>query len=320
MIHVGLIGTGDMGMRQAQALVQSRRFRIVAGSDIAPASRAAFATRFPQAGVYDDHRKLIRDAKVQAVVIATSAYYHRPIAIDAMKAGRDVLCEKPMGRTAADCRRMLDVREKTGRLLMIAHCRRYDANWGTFAKVYREGRLGPKVLWRHCVCDQGPSVPWFWNHRLGGGPIVIAAVHDLDFAAWLFGDPKFVHASGIRLSDATAIDTATAVVHYANGSQLLISWSWNPAPTPRLNDVLGAKGTLTFPGDAYYLTDRATGKRRRFAIPKADMYLAQARHFADCLEHGATCLSPGTEAIKAVATAEAILAAAPRGRVRTVAW
>jgi predicted dehydrogenase len=166
-------------------------------------------------------------------------------------------------------------------------------------------------------------VPWFVDDKLGGGPLIDGAIHNQDFAAWLFGDPQYVQASGIKIdSKVTAVDTATAIVHYANGSQLMLSWSWGSAPTPPMHDVLGPKAAMLFPSadaPAYYLITR-DGKRRKVAHRPCKMVVNQAKHFVDCLEKGTKCLSPGTEAIKSVASAEAILKAARAGGSRKVSW
>jgi len=313
MINIGFIGLGGMGMHQALSFAKTRRCRIVAGSDISPKSQKAFAKEFPKAAVYQDHKQLLKDSHVDVVLVVTPTGFHKNIAIEAMRAGRDVLCEKPLAMNTADCHRMIDVADKTGQLLMVAQCRRYDADWGTFAKVYRSGKLGKTVLWRHCMAGNSPPSPWFMDDKLGGGPMIDGAVHNQDFAVMLFGDPTHVVVSSIKLTKYSAVDTATAVVHYQNGSQLLISWSWGIAGGDGMHDVLGSKGTLTFPGDAYYLTNQRTNKRTRIPFKDTDMYVTQAKHFIDCIERGTKCQSPATESIKAVASAQAILKIARKG-------
>jgi predicted dehydrogenase len=320
MIKVGFIGVGGMGMGQAHAMAKSRRFRVVAGADQSPRSCAAFNADFPRAAVYRDHRELLKDTNVDAVVVAVTPVAQRGIAIDAMKSGRDVLCEKPMARTVADCRRMIDAQEKTGRVLMVAHCRRFDTVWGAFAKLYRDGDLGRQVIWRHCVADGGPPQRWFWDQKTSGGPVMIAAIHDIDFAVSMFGDPTHVQASSVKLGKTSVIDTVTAVVHHADSSKLMFSWGWGSPTMPKLLDILGPKASLAIDRTAHRLTDRETGRSRKITFRKTDMYITQAKHFADCIEHNAKCISPATEAIKAVAVAQAILKAAPSGRTCSVQW
>lgn len=325
MINIGFIGLGGMGMHQAKTFAKAKGCRVVAGADIAEASRAKFNEAFPGTITYPTHRALLKDAKVDAVVVVSPTGLHKDIAVDAMRSGRHVLCEKPMGRTVADCHRMIDASHKTKKLLMVAHCRRYDADWGGFAKIFRSGKLGSTVVWRHINAGWGPASPWFMDDKLGGGPLIDGAVHDQDFANMLFGDPQYVVATGIKLTDSTAVDTATAIVHYKSGCQLMLSWSWGVATGRSAQDALGTKGTVIFrpelPADQYdtktfahyKVIDRKTKKETIQKFKRKDMYLEQAKHFLACVAGKAKCQTPGEVAIKAVASAEAILKAAKKG-------
>ena len=334
MVQLGFIGVGGMGMYQVRSFLEVRGFRITAGADLSPEARKRFAERAPGAAVYADHRELLADRNVEAVVVAVPTLFHAKMAIDVMRSGRPVMVEKPMARTVADCRRMLEVSRKTRQLLMVAHCRRYDADWGTFARVYRSGALGEPVVWRSVQSGYAPGVPWFTDDKIGGGPLFDGAVHDEDFANMLFGDPESVCASSIKLTGTTCVDTATAIVRYKTANQLVLSWSWGPAASGGgVQDVLGTKGSLLFNppnlnGEQidtrkygyYRVTNLRTRKSKLVRFTRKSMYVTQGRHFLACLTGRAKCLTPGTEAIKAVAVAEAIVKVGPRGGVRRVRW
>ena len=158
---LGFIGLGGMGLHQARSFAAVRGCRVAAGSDPSRQSCANFAKEFADADVCADHRTLLKNTDVDAVVIAAPTLFHKQIAIDAMHSGRPVMVEKPMARTVADARRMNDVARKTGQPLMVAHCRRYDTDWGTFARVWRSGKLGSPALWRHVSSSAGPPTPWW---------------------------------------------------------------------------------------------------------------------------------------------------------------
>jgi len=332
---LGFIGLGGMGLHQARSFAAVRGCRVAAGSDPSRQSCANFAKEFADADVCADHRTLLKNTDVDAVVIAAPTLFHKQIAIDAMHSGRPVMVEKPMARTVADARRMNDVARKTGQPLMVAHCRRYDTDWGTFARVWRSGKLGSPALWRHVSSSAGPPTPWYMDHRLGGGPLMDGAVHNQDFANMLFGDPVSVTATAIKLTEYSAIDTATATICYDSGNQLMLSWSWGVTGSGKeLNEVMGPKALLRFvaynelaelgvkhqDNGAFALTTKSTGRQQVIKFKRAEMYQTQARHFLDCIRGKAECRSPGTEAIKAVASADAILKAAARGGTCKVAW
>ena len=113
----------------------------------------------------------------------------------------------------------------------------------------------------------------------------------------------------------------------------MLSWSWGTAPGEHLFDLLGPKGSIILgPADLatksldtkkygyYRVTNSRTRKAKLVRFKRADMYVRQGKHFLDCIEGKALCLSPGTESIKAIASAEAILKAGPKGAVRKVVW
>jgi len=332
MIRVGFIGLGGMGLHQARAFARAGGCIVSAGADVSGAACARFAAEFPAATVQTDHQVLLSEGKADAVVISVPTGLHARITSDALRARRPVLLEKPMARSVAECRRLCDLEGRTRTLLMVAHCRRYDPYWKSWAQAVNKGRIGFPVLWRHVAAGKGPG-GWFMDEKLGGGPLLDGAVHNYDFANWIFGEPEVVLASSLKLVPAsTAIDTGTAIVRYRSGDQLMLSWSWGTRGT-NLHDIMGPKGSIQFgTGTAEVSTadhekcsfctlTNAAGKETLIRSRRApDMYVLQARHFLDCIRGKATCLTPGREAIKAVAVAEAILKSAPGGKTRPVRW
>ncbi|MCP4643573.1 MAG: Gfo/Idh/MocA family oxidoreductase [bacterium] len=332
MVRLGLIGLGGIGNCHAMAIARLKNCKIVAGADLLPKARKAFAAKYPDVAIYKDHTSLLKEADIDAALVCIETLYHKNVGIDVMRSGRPVLCEKPMARTVADAKRMLDASDKTGQLLMIAQCRRYDKDWGRFAKMVKDGTLGRPLLWRSVAGGPGPG-SWYMDDKIGGGPLLDGAVHNYDFANLIFGKPESVIATEIKLTKRSAVDTASAVVQYAKGDQLMMSWSWGVAQGGGTGDVLGPKASLLFgPGDmkpegdeggyGYYRVSPLGKKPRliRFKYDFLDMYTQQARHFAECVKGKAKCLSPGTEAIKGVAVAEAILKAARKGGTCKVKW
>lgn len=332
MIRVGFIGVGGMGREQAKAFALVRGCTIAAGADVSAESRAKFLAGFPHAKVVEDYRRLLTDGSVDGVVISVPTGLHAEVAGAVLKARIPVLLEKPMARTVAECRQLIATSRKTRTLLMIAHCRRYDPHWGSWAKVVRSGKLGAPILWRHVMAGLGPG-RWFMDERLGGGPLLDGAVHNYDFANGVFGDPVSVVSSAIKLNPkVSAVDTGSAIVRYRSGNQLLVSWSW-AARGCNLHDIVGPKGFIQFGTAGITVPESEKGKFNYCCLtnvkgkqvlirsrPAQEMYANQARHFLDCIRGKAKCQTPGTVAIKAVAVAEAILKAGKTGAACAVKW
>src|SRR4051794_34989440 len=145
MISIGFIGLGTMGRYQAKSFAQLGDCRVVAGADPADGSRAEFAKIAPDAKVYEKPQELLADKSIDAVVISVPTGFHEQVTTEALKSGRNVLVEKPMARTVEQCRRMNEAATRAGKLLMVAHCRRFDEDWGAFADTYRAGKLGERI-------------------------------------------------------------------------------------------------------------------------------------------------------------------------------
>ena len=168
MIDIGFIGAGGMGRHQAASFSQVRGCRVAAVADPVRPAAEALAADHKKATVYEDYRDLLAGG-VGAVVVAVPTGLHAPVAIDCLKAGVPVLVEKPMARTVAQCRALNRVSENTGTLLMIAHCRRYDAHWGPGA-----GRCSPAVSASRC-CGGTARRAWAraagsWTRSSAAGP------------------------------------------------------------------------------------------------------------------------------------------------------
>jgi predicted dehydrogenase len=321
MIGIGIIGLGQMGRYQAKSFAQVEGCRVVAGADPAAPCRSEFSKIVPDARVYANHRELLADKSVDAVVIVVPTAYHADLVIEALNGGRPVLVEKPMARTVEQCRRMNDAAQRANKVLMVAHCRRFDEDWGAFARAYREGRMGERILWR-MVRGGIPYNRWFMDEELGGGPLFDGAIHNEDFGNYLFGMPTSVTGNSIKFDrTCTAIDTGNALIEYANGSQMLLSWSW-AVNADFLHDALGEKSTFIFGSEglsvpeglkAHHLIDRAGNKTLVTFEPK-DMYVTQAAHFLACVAGAEKCRCDGVEGMNAVAVGEAVLKACREGR------
>jgi len=335
MAGVGFIGVGGMGQYQAKSFAQVKGCKVVAGADLSPQSREAFALAHPAARVYEDYNELLADKNVNAVVISLPTFLHADAVAAALKAGKPVLCEKPLSLSVAQSKKMIEQAKKAGQLLMVAHCRRFDTFWGQMGKIVTSGALGQPVIWRTVNGGKGPTAPWFMDVKKGGGPLIDGAVHNYDFANLIFGKPVSVIAQQIKLTGSSAVDTGTAIVEYEKGDQAMLSWSWGVASGGfNGQDILGNKASLTFgPGKfdsadldktkyGYYcVTQLKDNKAKLYRYPKQDMYVNQARHFLACAAGKAQCQSPATEAIKAVAVAEAIFKSiAGNGKRVKVSW
>lgn len=186
-VRVGVIGVGVMGADHAHKLA-----RVVSGSDLVAvtdfdATVAAGVAAELGARVLTDGYALIADAGVDAVVIATRDDTHADLVRAALRAGKPVMCEKPLAPTAAECRELVTAQRSLGRpvdLVTVGFMRRFDPPYVALRARVRDGALGvPLVV--HGVSRNVTSYP-------GGdsaSSITNSAIHELDIMPWLLDSP-----------------------------------------------------------------------------------------------------------------------------------
>src|SRR5688572_15294489 len=106
-LRIGVIGAGDIAVRHAEALRGEPGVRLVAVAEPDAGRREAFASRYQLERATPDYQQLLREDGVEVVLILTPHHLHRPMVVDALRARKHVICEKPMARTVEECEAML---------------------------------------------------------------------------------------------------------------------------------------------------------------------------------------------------------------------
>src|SRR6266540_6701981 len=120
-LGVAVIGCGYWGPNLVRNFAEIAGARVVAVSDLQAERMASIAARYPTVRTTTDHRDLLRDPAVEAVVIATPVSTHFELARQALEAGRHVLVEKPMATSCEEAERLIELAERRGRTLMVDH-------------------------------------------------------------------------------------------------------------------------------------------------------------------------------------------------------
>jgi len=270
IIRLGVIGMGQRTMfhgwakemREA-AKACPEKFEVAALCDIRSDRLEAAGKGFRaelgiEAALFTDYRQMLRDAKLDAVYVASPNYLHAEMSMRCFEAGCDVLCEKPMATTIADARLMVAAAEKHQRLLGVGMQMHYRERYHRVAAMIREGRIGqPVMAW--CTEFRGPFIEmkdWVWEQAKSGGAVVEKNCHHVDILD-LFavgGRPTRVYATGGQMRYAEIygrkseiVDHAWAVWDYDNGLKGMIGVSFvNGHIHEREFGVAGTEGLLRF--------------------------------------------------------------------------
>lgn len=212
-----LIGYGGMGRWHVEKLRTLPEFEIAGVYDILPERRKAAVKDGLTA--YDSLESLLADASVELVTIATPNDLHRPIAIQAMAAGKHVISEKPVTLSSRDLQAMIDASRKYGRIFSVHQNRRWDEDFLIIKQIYEQNSLG-RVFNIESRVHGSRGVPGDWRNTWlqGGGMILDWGVHMLDQLLMLVDEPvvsTFCTVSHVTNDEVD--DGFKAIITFGNG-------------------------------------------------------------------------------------------------------
>jgi predicted dehydrogenase len=200
-MKVAVIGCGTIAnSAHIPAYMKNSEVEIAYFCDILPKKAKAAVEKYGCGKAIADYREALNDPEVQAVSVCTPNYMHAQIAIDAMRAGKDVLCEKPAARTYPEALEMQKVQHETGRILNIGVVNRFNDHVNLIRKYIQQGKLG-EVFHVYASFRAHRSIPGlggaFTQKAIaGGGALIDWGVHYLDIVMYCCGDPKPITVSG----------------------------------------------------------------------------------------------------------------------------
>jgi predicted dehydrogenase len=224
VLNVGIVGTGNISAAHLRSYQQfTDRCRVTALCDIEPDKAEARRTEFglPDAQVYDDVEKMLAAQQFDVVSVTTPPSAHAPVAIAALRAGANVLVEKPMAPSLEECDAMIAAAEAAGKTLGAVAQNRFRDDMATLKAAVDSGLLGDishvKVdsLWSRAVSYYDLWWRGTWESE-GGGCTLNHAIHHLDLTLWLLGRPKAVTAvlANTKHDNAEVEDLSVAILQY----------------------------------------------------------------------------------------------------------
>jgi len=236
--HIGFLGVGWIGRHRMEALLTAGGVEAVGVSDPSPESLEAALDLAPAARAADDLDRLL-DLGLDGLVIATPSAQHANQAIRALEAGVSVFCQKPLGRSAAEVRAVVEAARASGRLLGVDLSYRFTEGMRLIRERLAAGALG-EVYAVNLVFHNayGPDKPWFYDPKLsGGGCVMDLGIHLVDLALWTLGFPEVrsvhsqLHAQGRPLgapgeTGEAVEDHAAAQLQLATGTCVQLACSW----------------------------------------------------------------------------------------------
>jgi UDP-N-acetylglucosamine 3-dehydrogenase len=238
-IKIGVIGCGSIAKhRHLPEYETNQHVEIVALCDINQ-DRVEEAAKLYGASAYTKYEDLLANEEVDAVSVCTPNYLHAPISIAALKAGKHVLCEKPMATSSEEASQMIQASEESGKKLMIAHNQRFVPSHERAKSLIESGEIGKIYSFRSSFGHGGPEGwsadgkdSWFFKKEEAFiGAMGDLGVHKTDLLRFILGE-EFVEAGAFvetsAKENADVDDTAVCVLKTKSGTigTLAASWSY----------------------------------------------------------------------------------------------
>lgn len=233
--RLGFLGVGWIGRHRMNAILETGAAEVAAIADPSPEMAAEAGRLAPGAAAVGTLDEML-DVGVDGVVIATPSALHAAQSIRALERGAAVFCQKPLGRTAAEVRAVIDAARRADRLLGVDLSYRFTDGMRRIRDLVRAGALG-RVHAVDLVFHNayGPDKPWFYDPALsGGGCVMDLGVHLVDLALWTLDFPAVTEVSGRLSAGGEALGTrpdrvedhavATAVLDTGTVVRLACSW------------------------------------------------------------------------------------------------
>jgi len=343
-LKVGVIGVGGIARVHMPGWADSPHTEVIAGSDIVEANLKNWQETWDVPKGYAKAEDLINDSDIDIVDVCTPNRYHTGLTVAALEAGKHVICEKPLAPNPAEIQKMIDARNKSGKMLMTAQHFRFSGNSKAMKAEIEQGVLGDVYHARSWMLRRAaiPLRPGFLlkQHAVGGACIDIG-VHILDLTLWFMGNPKPVTVTGVARTELARIpgafsiwgggpimpemdveEFASAFVRFENGATLILEVSWLLHHDTQGEDMqmwlYGTKGGAHWPECNIYQSNYETKQQynRSLQMKKniAEPHAQECIEFAQAIMDGAPSPVPAEQSMQVLQILDAVYQSQETGR------
>lgn len=308
-LKIGVIGCGSIAQhRHLLEYSWNKAVEIVAVCDINE-ERALEIGKEYSAKAYTDYKELLADKDIDAVSVCTPNYLHAPISIDALNAGKHVLCEKPMATSSEEAEQMIEAAEKNGKKLMIGHNQRFVKSHQKARELIQSGEVGKIYSFRSAFGHGGPEQwsvdgkeSWFFQKEKAFiGAMGDLGVHKTDLLRYVLGEEfveigAFVETNAKDFADVD--DNAVCVLKTESGviGTLAASWAYT-SKEDNSTVIYGEKAILRLEDHPQYslIVQYATGEIVNYELGKIQSNDAGGQNATGVIDHFVSSIVSDTE-------------------------
>lgn len=350
-LKIGIIGSG--GIAQACHMPGYASMpdlcEMVAVCDVNPDAAKKAAEAFGVPKIYSDYRRLIDDMEIDAVSVATPNAYHLQPTVEALQAGKHVLCEKPLAMNAEEGKQMCRAAKDAGKILQVGLQLRFSGPALFMKQFIDQGHMG-QIYYARAQALRRRGVPGWGvfidKEKQGGGPLIDIGVHILDLTLTMMGYPKPVSASGktwdylgknpdlynawgdYDRSKFTVEDFAVGLIKFEDGSTVTLESSFmanldgNPYQTQFFGTKAGAIMSPTAENGGIKIfseQDRQLFNMEPANVPNVDKpHVSEVQAFIDAILNGKSSPVPGEQGLILNAIFDALYKSSETGKEQAV--
>lgn len=318
-IVMGIIGAGRIGRVHVESIctkIPGARVKTLADPFMNDET-TQWALAMGVEGTTKDHKEILQDSEIEAVLICSPTDTHAVLTQEAAKAGKHIFCEKPIDLDVDRIKETLKIVEESGVKFQIGFNRRFDHNFRAIRQAVEEGKVGEPHMVK--VISRDPAPPNIDYVKVSGGIFVDMTIHDFDMVRYLSGsEVEEVYVQGAVLVDpaigeAGDIDTALISLKFANGAIGCIDNSRKAAyGYDQRAEVFGSKGSVASendkPSTAVIRTEEGVVSEKPlyfFLERYMDSFVQEMREFIEAIEKDAATPLGGLDALRPVQIAMA---------------
>jgi predicted dehydrogenase len=339
---VAIIGSGAIGQDHVASFKLHPAVQVVAVADVSPDRARETAERFGVPEIFTDYKELLARTDIDVVSIALPNYLHAKVALDALRAGKHVMLDKPMATNARDGAKLAAAAAKSGKLFMVGQNFRFNGDTQTAKQVVDAGTIG-EIYHAKTSWSRRAGIPrigsWFTQKRFaGGGCTYDIGVHALDRCLFLMGEFDAAAVSGQTFAkfgprglgnggwgrseiDASAPfdvdDLSIALIKMKSGRTVLLETSWaahGPLVDVNATQLFGTEGGLILPPVQVFKQSKG-GYTTQFVDPlPPPVNTNRMYHFIECLLGNAKPFVKPAESVAVQKILDAIYTSAATGR------
>lgn len=342
-LKVGLIGVGGIAATHVPGWLASEHADLVAGSDVSAPVLKDWGAKNGVKRLFTDPAELFSDPDIDIIDICTPNMYHAPLAIAALKAGKHVICEKPLAPTPKEIRDMIAARDASGKTLMTAQHFRFAGTSRALKAEIAAGALGNVYHARGWMLRRAGLLtrPGFiMKKHAGGGACIDIGVHILDLTLWMMGNPKPVAVSGVARTELSKLpgafsrwagpipkefdveEFAAGFVRFDNGATLILEVSWLLHHDIEGEDMqmwlYGTDGGSHWPSCEIFKSNYKTRQQYNTTLKVKNDYLEphaqECVEFARAVSEGAPSPVPAEQSLQVISILDGIYRSQKAGK------